>query len=177
MVFEVSDGQVLSFRGLVTKRSAYMSAMLCGNFDETLKLTVVIPDIEVDILRLCLYYLYIDQCPATKDVYEAMEVLVAADRFCMPRLIDLIQDHIITTYLSLSVGNDDCVVATKALELLEVAEVLCSFIGTISFIISNQSPTYLFRLFMQDTFTAGAVTLSPHITPLSTDIFYSSCEL
>lgn len=58
-----------------------------------------------------------------------MDVLAAADRFCLIRLMDLLQAHIIATYLQLpgdEEGNGsrvECAVAQRTLELLEPAEV------------------------------------------------------
>lgn len=131
MSFEVSDGVLVpAFRGLVTKRSSFMSAMFCGSFEEQDKPVIVVPDIDEITLRYCLYFLYLDQCPKTADVYEAVEILAAADRFCMPRLMDLVQDYIVSKYLTLSSAPEEldhsrseCIVSVRALELLEVAEV------------------------------------------------------
>ena len=105
-----------------------MSAMFCGRFEEESKPVIEIPDLESGILRHCLHFLYLDECPRTRDVVEAVELLAASDRFCLPRLMDLVQRDIVTRYLTLSTEEPDqsrseCMVSLRALELLEVAEV------------------------------------------------------
>lgn len=126
----MDDGKVVGCRALLTQRSSFMAAMLGGCFHESHQYQVTLPDIDTNTLRLCLHYIYLDECPLTKDVYEAMDVLAAADRFCLSRLMDQMQNHIINTYLVLS-GDDpdagsECLVALKTLELLEPAEVSSS---------------------------------------------------
>ncbi|OQV11532.1 Rho-related BTB domain-containing protein 2 [Hypsibius exemplaris] len=143
--FQAADGVLVpSFRGLVTKRSSFMSAMFCGSFEEQAKPVIQIPDIDPAILRYCLFFLYMDQCPKTNDVVEAVEILAVADRFCLPRLMDLVQDYIVAKFLTLSTEDVDqsrseCIISMRALELLEIAEAFnagylyswcCNFITT-----------------------------------------------
>jgi hypothetical protein len=148
-----------------------MSAMFCGNFNEQVKPMVAIPEIDEVTLKYCLYFLYLDQCPKTKDVYEAMEVLSAADRFCMPRLMDLLQDHIVSHYLTLPTeeldnSRSDCIVSMRALELLEVAEVTFADFPFFEILLIC-CLLLLTRHSTRDICTVGAAISSPLITCLS----------
>lgn len=129
VLITVEDGKLGASRALLCQRSHFMSAMLNGGFEESGRQELTLPDMDVVTLRHCLHFLYLDQCPRPADIYDSVELIAIADRFCLPRLIDLVQEHITNKYLTLptSRSTDQLAegrVAQYVLEVLEPAEVL-----------------------------------------------------
>jgi len=78
------DNRPVYAHKMMLMRSSYFRAMLTGNMCESQQNTIRLSQVRHPIFLAILEYLYTDT--VTIDISEAMELFVAADQFCIPRL-------------------------------------------------------------------------------------------
>ncbi|CAO2187490.1 unnamed protein product [Urochloa humidicola] len=92
VTFEVHGESIRAHRAVVASRSPVFKAELYGQMKERREDHIAISDIQPDVFKALLFFIYTDSLPAMDDVCKAerlemtRHLLVAADRYAMDRL-------------------------------------------------------------------------------------------
>ncbi|KAG8099840.1 hypothetical protein GUJ93_ZPchr0013g35906 [Zizania palustris] len=87
VTFDVGQETFLAHRCILAARSSVFKAEFFGTMNTKAHETVKIEDMEADVFRLLLHFIYTDSLPdASQDVVMAQHLLVAADRYNVDRL-------------------------------------------------------------------------------------------
>lgn len=89
VVFHVNTTVLYAHRAVLMVRSEVMSAMLGGSFSERDSHEVTIKGASVQSFLALLIFLYTDTLPTDMTVSHYKDLLVVADRFCLPQLISV----------------------------------------------------------------------------------------
>ncbi|XP_067834103.1 rho-related BTB domain-containing protein 2-like isoform X1 [Heptranchias perlo] len=106
VVFEMEDGSIAAHKPLLISSCDWMSAMFRGSFMESYINKVPFPDSSLSCLRVVLEFLYTGQLVLSHQV-DAVELLVLADRLCLPRLVALTEQFTVEDLLRMSVQGTD----------------------------------------------------------------------
>ncbi|XP_041095803.1 rho-related BTB domain-containing protein 1-like isoform X1 [Polyodon spathula] len=92
VVFRLDDGQLPAHKPLLISSCDWMAAMFRGSFLESYVEEVSIPNTNCACMRAVLEYLYTGLLTPTPDL-DAMELVMLANRLCLPRLLALTEQH------------------------------------------------------------------------------------
>ncbi|GBG28284.1 Kelch domain-containing protein 10 [Hondaea fermentalgiana] len=87
VTFMVENRPVRAVRALLAARSEHFRALLFGGMREDLAKVIELPDIQYDVFRAVVEYLYTDAVEVTPEL--AVPLLVASERYILPRLKSL----------------------------------------------------------------------------------------
>uniref|UniRef100_A0AAQ5XVY6 Rho-related BTB domain-containing protein 1 n=1 Tax=Amphiprion ocellaris TaxID=80972 RepID=A0AAQ5XVY6_AMPOC len=119
VVFRLDDGCLPAHKPLLISSCDWMAAMFRGSFMESYIEEVSIPNTSAACMRGVLEFLYcglLTPCPGL----EPMELIVLANRLCLPRLVALTEQHAVDELLQLAVKGVD--VDGQVLAYLELAQ-------------------------------------------------------
>lgn len=95
VIFHVQNTVLYAHRAVLMARSEVMAAMFGGGFSEKDSLEVTIKVTTVKSFLALLVFLYTDTVPTNVTVSDYRELLVLADRFCLPQLISVCEGAIV----------------------------------------------------------------------------------
>lgn len=95
VIFHVKNTIFYAHRAVLMARSEVMAAMFGGGFSERDSLEVTIKVTTGKSFMALLVHLYTDTLPTDMSVGDFRELLVLADRFCLPQLISVCENAII----------------------------------------------------------------------------------
>lgn len=101
VMFQLDDGCYTAHRQLLIARCDVMKAMFTGAFRESAAKVVIFPGVGEDTFQSLLTYLYTDDIPAISPA-RCVDLLELANRLCLPRLVNLIEERVVTELSSLS---------------------------------------------------------------------------
>uniref|UniRef100_A0A7N9AW27 Rho-related BTB domain-containing protein 1 n=1 Tax=Mastacembelus armatus TaxID=205130 RepID=A0A7N9AW27_9TELE len=119
VVFRLDDGCLPAHKPLLISSCDWMAAMFRGSFMESYIKEVSIPDTSTACMRGVLEFLYcglLTPCPGL----EPIELIVLANRLCLPRLVALTEQHAVDELLQLAVKGVD--IDGQVLAYLELAQ-------------------------------------------------------
>uniref|UniRef100_A0A669EB87 Rho-related BTB domain-containing protein 1 n=1 Tax=Oreochromis niloticus TaxID=8128 RepID=A0A669EB87_ORENI len=119
VVFRLDDGCLPGHKPLLISSCDWMAAMFRGSFMESYIEEVSIPNTSTACMRGVLEFLYcglLTPCPGL----EPMELIVLANRLCLPRLVALTEQHAVDDLLHLAVKGVD--IDGQVLAYLELAQ-------------------------------------------------------
>ncbi|XP_031751066.1 rho-related BTB domain-containing protein 2-like isoform X1 [Xenopus tropicalis] len=119
IVFKVDDGTVQAHKPLLIANCDWMVALFCGSFRESFAHEVSLPGTSCACLHTVLEYLYLGifcLAPALNTV----DLLVLANRLCLPHLKALTEQHAVDELLASYVQGDD--IDGHVLHYLEMAQ-------------------------------------------------------
>uniref|UniRef100_A0A671Y6K7 Rho-related BTB domain-containing protein 1 n=1 Tax=Sparus aurata TaxID=8175 RepID=A0A671Y6K7_SPAAU len=119
VVFRLDDGCLPAHKPLLISSCNWMAAMFRGSFMESYIEEVPIPNTSTACMHGVLEFLYcglLTPCPGL----EPMELIVLANRLCLPRLVALTEQHAVDELLQLAVKGGD--IDGQVLAYLEVAQ-------------------------------------------------------
>uniref|UniRef100_A0A673CPZ4 Rho-related BTB domain-containing protein 1 n=1 Tax=Sphaeramia orbicularis TaxID=375764 RepID=A0A673CPZ4_9TELE len=119
VVFRLDDGCLPAHKPLLISSCDWMAAMFRGSFMESYIEEVSIPNTSAACMRGVLEFLYcslLTPCPGL----EPMELIVLANRLCLPRLVALTEQHAVDELLQLAVKGVD--IDGQVLAYLELAQ-------------------------------------------------------
>uniref|UniRef100_A0A672SY71 Rho-related BTB domain-containing protein 1 n=1 Tax=Sinocyclocheilus grahami TaxID=75366 RepID=A0A672SY71_SINGR len=119
VVFRLDDGYLPAHKPLLISSCDWMAAMFRGSFMESYIEEVSIPNTSCACMRAVLEFLYcgvLTPCPEL----EPMDLIILANRLCLPRLVALTEQHAVEELLQLSVKGVD--IDGHVLAYLEMAQ-------------------------------------------------------
>ncbi|XP_038599955.1 rho-related BTB domain-containing protein 1 [Tachyglossus aculeatus] len=119
VTFELDDGVINAHKPLLICSCEWMSAMFGGSFVESSNSEVVLPNVYKVSMQAVLDYLYTKQLSPKLDL-DMLELIALANRFCLPHLVALAEQHTVQelTKASMSgIGIDG-----EVLSYLELAQ-------------------------------------------------------
>lgn len=119
VVFRLDDGYLPAHKPLLISSCDWMAAMFRGSFMESYIEEVSIPNTSCACMRAVLEFLYcgvLTPCPEL----EPMDLIILANRLCLPRLVALTEQHAIEDLLLVSVKGVD--IDGHVLAYLEMAQ-------------------------------------------------------
>ncbi|OXU26125.1 hypothetical protein TSAR_007468 [Trichomalopsis sarcophagae] len=117
VVFDLDDGSLSAHRAILTARCDMMKAMFSGDFRESSAKIIVFPGVREYTFHKLLCYLYTDEVPAISSA-RCLNLLELANRLCLPRLVNLVENRVIEDLERLS-QNDGNEAVENCLRLLE----------------------------------------------------------
>jgi speckle-type POZ protein len=120
VTFQVGGQTFLAHRSVLAARSSVFKAQLFGSMKERAGYTIEISDIEADVFKSLLHFIYTDSLPEvtregndedpTQEVVTASHLLVAADKYnverlklmCEDKLCNQIDSNMVATSLALA---------------------------------------------------------------------------
>jgi speckle-type POZ protein len=120
VTFQVGGQTFLAHRSMLAARSSVFKAQLFGSMKERAGYTIEISDIEADVFKSLLHFIYTDSLPEvtregndedpTQEVVTASHLLVAADKYnverlklmCEDKLCNQIDSNMVATSLALA---------------------------------------------------------------------------
>ncbi|XP_024936288.1 rho-related BTB domain-containing protein 1 isoform X2 [Cephus cinctus] len=117
VMFELDDGSMPAHRAILTARCDMMKAMFSGDFRESSAKVIVFPGVREYTFHKLLCYLYTDEVPAISSA-RCLNLLELANRLCLPRLVNLVENRVIEDLDRLS-QNDSNQAVENCLRLLE----------------------------------------------------------
>ncbi|XP_031426319.1 rho related BTB domain containing 4 isoform X1 [Clupea harengus] len=106
VVFRLDDGFLPAHKPLLISSCDWMAAMFRGSFMESYVEEVAIPNTDVACMRAVLEYLYCGLLTPSPDL-EPLELIVLANRLCLPRLVALTEQHAVDDLLHVAVKGVD----------------------------------------------------------------------
>jgi len=100
VVFEVQGSKIAAHRCVLACRSEHFRAMLTGGMMETSAREIPLMDLSPLVFRSVLSYIYTDRVEIRPEY--AIDLLIAANRFCLPQLKSLTEEFLGEM---LSIGN------------------------------------------------------------------------
>ncbi|XP_026125740.1 rho-related BTB domain-containing protein 2 [Carassius auratus] len=88
VVFRLDDGTIMAHKPLLISSCDWMAAMFGGPFVESCTKEVLFPNTARSCMRAVLEYLYTG-CFCSRPDLDAMELIVLANRLCLPHLVAL----------------------------------------------------------------------------------------
>ncbi|XP_078106628.1 rho related BTB domain containing 4 isoform X1 [Sander vitreus] len=119
VVFRLDDGCLPAHKPLLISSCNWMAAMFRGSFMESYIEEVSIPDTSAACMRGTLEFLYcgmLTPCPGL----DPMELIILANRLCLPRLVALTEQHAVDELLQLAAKGGD--IDGQVLAYLELAQ-------------------------------------------------------
>uniref|UniRef100_A0A671RGP6 Rho-related BTB domain-containing protein 1 n=1 Tax=Sinocyclocheilus anshuiensis TaxID=1608454 RepID=A0A671RGP6_9TELE len=119
VVFRLDDGYLPAHKPLLISSCDWMAAMFRGSFMESYIEEVSIPNTSCACMRAVLEFLYcgvLTPCPEL----EPMDLIILANRLCLPCLVALTEQHAVEELLQLSVKGVD--IDGHVLAYLEMAQ-------------------------------------------------------
>uniref|UniRef100_A0A665T6B5 Rho-related BTB domain-containing protein 1 n=1 Tax=Echeneis naucrates TaxID=173247 RepID=A0A665T6B5_ECHNA len=119
VVFRLDDGCLPAHKPLLISSCNWMAAMFRGSFMESYTEEVPIPNTSAACMRGVLEFLYsglLTPCPGL----EPMELIILANRLCLPRLVALTEQHAVDDLLQMAVKGVD--IDGQVLSYLELAQ-------------------------------------------------------
>lgn len=119
VVFRLDDGCLPAHKPLLISSCDWMAAMFRGSFMESYVEEVSIPNTSAACMHGVLEFLYcglLTPCPGL----EPMELIILANRLCLPRLVALTEQHAVDELLQLSVKGGD--IDGQVLAYVELAQ-------------------------------------------------------
>ncbi|XP_007563364.1 PREDICTED: rho-related BTB domain-containing protein 2 isoform X1 [Poecilia mexicana] len=106
VVFKLDDGTIMAHKPLLISSCDWMAAMFGGPFVESCTKEVLLPNTTRSCMRAVLEYLYMGRFCSRSDL-DAMELIVLANRLCLPHLVALTELYTVTVLTeSAMMGTD-----------------------------------------------------------------------
>ncbi|EEC12050.1 rhogtpase, putative [Ixodes scapularis] len=122
VLFQLDDGFCSAHRALLMARCDMMAAMFRGDFRESSAKVVHFPGARRECFERLLTYLYTDSVSDIMSTNECLDLIELANRLCLPRLICLMEQKVISELTALSSKDADAA-HVLALTLLEPSQV------------------------------------------------------
>ncbi|MBN3308536.1 RHBT2 protein, partial [Amia calva] len=119
VVFRLDDGYLPAHKPLLISSCDWMAAMFRGSFMESYIEEVSIPNTSSACMRAVLEYLYCGLLTATFAL-QPIDLIVLANRLCLPRLVALTEQHAVDALLQAAVRGTD--IDGQVLMYLEMAQ-------------------------------------------------------
>ncbi|KAJ4942183.1 hypothetical protein JOQ06_012049 [Pogonophryne albipinna] len=119
VVFRLDDGCLPAHKPLLISSCNWMAAMFRGSFMESYIEEVSIPNTSEACMRGVLEFLYCSLLTPSPGL-EPMELIILANRLCLPRLVALTEQHAVDELLQLSAKGGD--IDGQVLAYLELAQ-------------------------------------------------------
>uniref|UniRef100_A0AAY4ATS6 Rho-related BTB domain-containing protein 1 n=1 Tax=Denticeps clupeoides TaxID=299321 RepID=A0AAY4ATS6_9TELE len=123
VVFKVDDGTIMAHKPLLISSCDWMAAMFGGPFVESCTKEVLLPNTTVSCMRAVLEYLYTGRFCSRPDL-DAMELIVLANRLCLPHLVALTELYTVTMLMEAAMMGAD--VDGDVLLFLDLAQFHCA---------------------------------------------------
>ncbi|CAL8346750.1 unnamed protein product [Lota lota] len=119
VMFRLDNGNLPAHKPLLISSCDWMAAMFRGSFMESYIEEVSIPDTSSACMHGVLEYLYCGQLTPSPGL-EPIDLIVLANRLCLPRLVALTEQHAVDELLQLAVKGID--IDGQVLAYLELAQ-------------------------------------------------------
>ncbi|XP_047925382.1 rho-related BTB domain-containing protein 1 isoform X2 [Anser cygnoides] len=119
VTFKLDDGTINAHKPLLICSCEWMSAMFGGSFIESLNSEVVLPNINKTSMQAVLDYLYTKQLSSSQEL-DTLELIALANRFCLPHLVALAEQHAVQELTKASVSG--IAIDGEVLSYLELAQ-------------------------------------------------------
>ncbi|KAL4623057.1 rho-related BTB domain-containing protein 2 isoform X1 [Arapaima gigas] len=123
VVFILDDGKILAHKPLLISSCDWMAAMFGGPFVESCTKEVLFPNTTRSCMRAVMEYLYTGRFCSRPDL-DAMELIVLANRLCLPHLVALTELYTVTVLMEAAMMGAD--VDGDVLLYLEMAQFHCA---------------------------------------------------
>ncbi|KAJ8263160.1 hypothetical protein COCON_G00156170 [Conger conger] len=123
VVFKLDDGTILAHKPLLISSCDWMAAMFGGPFVESCTKEVLFPNTTRSCMRAVLEYLYTGRFCSRPDL-DAMELIVLANRLCLPHLVALTELYTVTVLMEAAMMGAD--IDGDVLVYLEMAQFHCA---------------------------------------------------
>ncbi|NXQ50872.1 RHBT1 protein, partial [Catharus fuscescens] len=119
VTFKLDDGSIKAHKPLLICSCEWMSAMFGGSFIESSNSEVVLPNINKTSMQAVLDYLYTKQLSSSQEL-DTLELIALANRFCLPHLIALAEQHAVQELTKASMSG--VAIDGEVLSYLELAQ-------------------------------------------------------
>lgn len=119
VVFRLDDGFLPAHKPLLISSCDWMAAMFRGSFMESYIEEVPIPNTSSACMRAVLEFLYCGLLTPSPGL-DSMELIILANRLCLPRLVALTEKHAVNELLQCAVKKQD--IDGQVLAYLELAQ-------------------------------------------------------
>ncbi|XP_028830214.1 rho-related BTB domain-containing protein 2 isoform X1 [Denticeps clupeoides] len=123
VVFKLDDGTVQAHKPLLISSCDWMAAMFGGPFVESCTSEVLFPNTTRSSMQAVLEYLYTGRFCSRPDL-DAMELIVLANRICLPHLVALTELYTVTVLKDAASKGAD--IDGDVLVYLEMAQFHCA---------------------------------------------------
>uniref|UniRef100_A0A672MHF3 Rho related BTB domain containing 2 n=1 Tax=Sinocyclocheilus grahami TaxID=75366 RepID=A0A672MHF3_SINGR len=124
VVFKLDDGPIQAHKPLLISSCDWMAAMFGGPFVESCTKEVLFPNTTRSSMQAVLEYLYTGRFCSRPDL-DAMELIILANRLCLPHLVALTELHTVTVLKEAAdMGTD---IDGDVLVYLEMAQFHCAY--------------------------------------------------
>lgn len=124
VVFKLDDGTVEAHKPLLISSCDWMAAMFGGPFVESCTKEVLFPNTTHSSMQAVLEYLYTG-CFCSRPDLDSMELIVLANRLCLPHLVALTELHTVSVLKeAVAMGTD---IDGDVLVYLEMAQFHCAY--------------------------------------------------
>uniref|UniRef100_A0A4W5MS01 Rho-related BTB domain-containing protein 1 n=1 Tax=Hucho hucho TaxID=62062 RepID=A0A4W5MS01_9TELE len=123
VVFKLDDGTIMAHKPLLISSCDWMAAMFGGPFVESCTKEVLFPNTTRSCMRAVLEYLYTGRFCSRTDL-DAMELIVLANRLCLPHLVALTELYTVTVLMEAAMMGSD--IDGDVLLYLEMAQFHCA---------------------------------------------------
>uniref|UniRef100_A0A8C5CWN7 Rho related BTB domain containing 2a n=3 Tax=Gadus TaxID=8048 RepID=A0A8C5CWN7_GADMO len=106
VVFKLDDGTISAHKPLLISSCDWMAAMFGGPFVESCTKEVLFPNTTRTCMRAVLEYLYTGRFCSRADL-DAMELIVLANRLCLPHLVALTELYTVTMLMETALMGAD----------------------------------------------------------------------
>ncbi|XP_058646167.1 rho-related BTB domain-containing protein 2 isoform X2 [Onychostoma macrolepis] len=124
VVFKLDDGTVQAHKPLLISSCDWMAAMFGGPFVESCTKEVLFPNTTRSSMQAVLEYLYTGRFCSRPDL-DAMELIILANRLCLPHLVALTELHTVTVLKEAAAMGTD--IDGDVLVYLEMAQFHCAY--------------------------------------------------
>ncbi|XP_050977826.1 rho-related BTB domain-containing protein 2 [Labeo rohita] len=124
VVFKLDDGTVQAHKPLLISSCDWMAAMFGGPFVESCTKEVLFPNTTRSSMQAVLEYLYTGRFCSRPDL-DAMELIILANRLCLPHLVALTELHTVTVLKEAAATGTD--IDGDVLVYLEMAQFHCAY--------------------------------------------------
>ncbi|CAL8247672.1 unnamed protein product [Merluccius merluccius] len=123
VVFKLDDGTIMAHKPLLISSCDWMAAMFGGPFVESCTKEVLFPNTTRSCMRAVLEYLYTGRFCSRADL-DAMELIVLANRLCLPHLVALTELYTVTMLMEAAMMGAD--IDGDVLVYLDMAQFHCA---------------------------------------------------
>nr|XP_020450029.1 rho-related BTB domain-containing protein 2 isoform X2 [Monopterus albus] len=106
VIFKLDDGMIRAHKPLLISSCDWMAAMFGGPFVESCTKEVLFPNTTRSCMRAVLEYLYTGRFCSRPDL-DAMELIVLANRLCLPHLVALTELYTVTVLMEAAMMGAD----------------------------------------------------------------------
>uniref|UniRef100_A0A1A8F2Z4 Rho-related BTB domain-containing protein 1 n=1 Tax=Nothobranchius korthausae TaxID=1143690 RepID=A0A1A8F2Z4_9TELE len=106
VIFKLDDGTIMAHKPLLISSCDWMAAMFGGPFVESCTKEVLLPNTTRSCMRAVLEYLYMGRFCSRTDL-DAMELIVLANRLCLPHLVALTELYTVTVLTQAAMMGTD----------------------------------------------------------------------